>query len=329
MKAVVFNEWGGAEVLGVGECEKPEPQAGQVLIKVASCGLNRADVLFHKGKYYKKPVFPDSRTGKEAAGVVEAVGDGVSFQVGDRVGVLASTLDEATQGCISEYVCAPQEVVVKTPESVSDKDAGGIWMQYFTAYGALNHVVKVQPGQHVVITAASSSVGISAIQLTNMLGGVSIATTTSPHKVDRLKELGATHVIDTKNENYVERAMEITDNKGADIIFDAVAGAMMADHITVVKRMGWIFVYGVLDTSPMDVNAGILVGTNAAIRGYSVRDLYHSPAATAEAVTVISEGLDSGKLNLIIDKHFPMADIQDAQRYMESNQQIGKIIVNP
>lgn len=327
MKAVLFNELGGAEVLGVGECDKPEPQAGQVLIKVASSGLNRADVLFHKGKYYKKPVFP-SRTGKEAAGVVEAVGDGVSFQVGDRVGVLASTLDESTQGCIAEYVCAPQEVVIRTPKSVSDEDAGGIWMQYFTAYGALNHVTHVGPGQYVVITAASSSVGIAAIQLCNLFGAVPIATTTSPHKVDRLKELGATHVVDTKNENYVDRVMDITDKKGADVVFDAVAGAMVADHITVCKPMGWILIYGVLDTSPMNISAGILVGTNAAIRGYSIRALYQDTAATAEAVKTISEGLDSGKLDLI-DKRFPMADIQDAQRYMESNQQIGKIIINP
>lgn len=328
MKAVVFHELGGADVLGVEEWEKQTPGPGEVLIRVTSAGLNRADILFQIGRYYQKPAFP-SRTGKEAAGYVEAVGEGVRYEVGDRVGILASTLNASTQGGMAEYVVAPERFVVRTPESVSDEDAGGIWMQYLTAYGALNGVVNVKSGQHVVITASSSSVGVAAIQLVNRAGGISIATTTSPEKVERLKELGAAHVVNTQNEKYVERVAEITRGNGADVIFDAVTGTMMAEHIEVVKRFGWIFFYGVLDVSPMSVDAGLLIGKNATLRAYSAANLYKDSDAVRAAVDDITQALDSDELSLVIDSRFPMADVQDAILHMQSNQQIGKIVVNP
>ena len=328
MKAAVFHELGGPEVLHVEDWEKESPKAGEVLIKVTSAGLNRADLLFQLGKYYRKPEFP-SRTGKEAAGIVEAVGDGSRYTPGDRVAVLASTLHASSQGGVAEYVVAPDALVVPTPDSVSDEDAGGIWMQYLTAYGALNYVTHIRPGDRVVITASSSSVGLAAIQLTKMLGGIPIATTTSPGKVERLKELGATHVIDTQNEDYVQRVLGITDNQGAEIIFDAVAGAMMDRHIEAVKRFGWIFVYGVLDTTPMTVNAGLMIGKNATLRAYSVGHLYPDTQAVQQAVETIHAGLDSGDLQLHIDRRFPMGEVQEAFRYLLSNQQVGKIVVNP
>lgn len=328
MKAAVFHELGGAEVLGVEEWEKQSPNSGEILIRVTSAGLNRADILFQHGRYYRKPEFP-SRIGKEAGGIVEEVGEGVSYKVGDRVGILASTLNTSSQGGMAEYVIAPEPLVVRTPDSVSDEDAGGIWMQYFTPYGALHKVVNVEQGQHVVITAASSSVGIATIQLVNRAGAISIATTTSPWKVERLKDLGAAHVIDTRNESYVERVNEITNLKGADVIFDAVAGKMMAEHLEVCKPFGWIFVYGMLDVSPMPVDAGIMIGKNVTLRAYNVSELYNDKKAVQSAIRDISDGLDSGDLSMVIDRRFPLADVQDAVRHMESNQQVGKIVINP
>lgn len=328
MKAVVFNELGGPDVLRVEERDKQAPGEGEVLIRVASAGLNRADLLFQIGRYYKKPMLP-SRTGKEAAGVVEAVGEGTSLQVGDRVAILPSAMHESLQGGFAEYVVAPQDVVVKNPDSVSDNLAGGIWMQYLTAWASLNHTVKVREGQHVVITAASSSVGIAAIQLVKMLSGVPIATTTSAGKMDRLAEQGAAHVIDVTREDYVERVREITGGAGVDVVFDAVAGAMMRDHIRACRRGGWILVYGVLDTSPMDVSAGVLIGKAVFIHGHSINALYQDPPALKSAVEGINRGLDEGQLKLIIDRRFPLAEIREAMEYMLSNQQFGKIVVNP
>jgi len=328
MKAVVFESLGGPEVLQIQERDKDTPGEGEVLIRVASAGLNRADVLFQIGRYYKKPVLP-SRTGKEAAGVVEAVGPGVSLQVGDRVAILPSVMHESQQGGFAEYVVAPENVVIKNPDSVPDELAGGIWMQYLTAWAGLNHTVKVQPGQHVVITAASSSVGIAAIQLVNMAGGIPIATTTSAGKVDRLAEQGATHVIDVASENYVERVAEITGGQGVDVVFDAVAGAMMSDHIQVCRRGGWILVYGVLDTTPMDISAGVMIGKAVYIQGHSIRALYDDPPALQSAVEGVNRGLDERQLKLIIDRQFPLSETRAAMEYMLSNQQFGKIVVNP
>jgi NADPH:quinone reductase-like Zn-dependent oxidoreductase len=290
--------------------------------------LNRADLLFQNGRYYKKPILP-SRTGKEAAGVVEAVGPDTSFKTGDRVAILPSAMHESLQGGFAEYVVAPQDIVVPNPAKVPDELAGGIWMQYLTAWAGLGHTVKVRPGQHVVITAASSSVGIAAIQLVKLFGGVPIATTTSASKIDRLKEQGAAHVIDVSREDYVERVREITANEGVDVVFDAVAGAMMRDHIRACKRGGWILVYGVLDTTPMDVNPGVLIGKAVFIHGHSINALYQAPQALRDAVERINRGLDQGELKLVIDRQFPLDQIREALEYMLSNRQFGKIVVNP
>jgi NADPH:quinone reductase-like Zn-dependent oxidoreductase len=187
----------------------------------------------------------------------------------------------------------------------------------------------VKPGQHVVITAASSSVGIAAIGITNALGAVSIATTTSPHKVDALREIGAANVINTKSENYVERVREITGSQGPDVVFDSVAGAMMNDHVRLIKQGGWIFVYGVLDTLPMQVNPGVIIGKGAFLHGHSIMSLYQDPAGVKEAVETVNRWLDEGKLRFIVDRRYPLAEIQAAYSRMQSNEQLGKIIVNP
>lgn len=328
MKAAVFEELGRPDVVRIEEMSPGEPGDGQALIKVTSAGVNRADLLFLAGRYYRKPSFP-SRLGKEAAGSVQAAGPNTSLKVGDRVALLPAALHESQHGGFAEYVVAPETVLIKSPESVADEIAGAIWMSYLTAWGALNHTARVERGQHVVVTAASSSVGTAAIQIVNALGGIPIATTTSADKVNALKELGAPHVIDVNNDDYVAGIRKLTDGRGADLIFDAVAGKMMDQHLRVCKQRGRILVYGVLDLSPMVVNPGVLVGKGAFVHGHSIITLYEDQAALGKAVTTITHWLDEGKFRPVIDRRFPLSDVQQALRYMQSNRQIGKIVVNP
>lgn len=329
MKAAVFEKNGDASVLEVQDIGQPFAEKGEVLIKIASSGMNRAEVLFRQGMYFQKAMFP-SRIGMEAGGVVEEVGEGVTrFKVGDRVATLPAVLNQSTQGSAAEYTSVNENFVVMTPESVGDQDSAAIWMQYLTAWGALNHVTHVKPGNNVVIPAASSSVGVAAIQIVNDLGGNSIATTTSASKVERLKELGAKHVIDVKNEDYEARIKEITGGNKVNIVFDPVAGKMMASHINVAAQGAWIFLYGVLDPSPMSIHPGYLVGKNVKLAGYNVAALLMDPPACQQAVATITDRLNEGKYQLVIDKHFPLGEVADAYRYMESNQQIGKIVLNP
>ena len=162
-----------------------------------------------------------------------------------------------------------------------------------------------------------------------MLGAVAIATTTSANKVARLKAEGASHVIDVRNENYVERVNAITHRGGVDVIFDPVAGPAVHDHVKVCKPDGWLFLYGVLDQAPVRLNPGLLIGKNLTLRGYSVFALLNDPSATEHAVAGITRGLDTGALHLVIDRRFTLEEVREAHRHMESNAQFGKILINP
>ncbi|MGW8370159.1 MAG: zinc-dependent alcohol dehydrogenase family protein [Gammaproteobacteria bacterium] len=328
-KAIFFDRLGGPEVLYLAEFDEPAPGPGEICIRCTSAGLNRAELLFREGKYLRQPDLP-SRSGKEAGGLVEAIGPGVTrFKPGDRVGSLPGVLDESRQGAVACYVTAPERLFVHTPASVADKDAGGIWMQYLTAWGALRFVTECGEGKNIVICAASSSVGLAAIQIANMHGATAIATTTSAGKIDRLREFGAAHVIDVKQENYLDRIRQICHGRGADVIFDPVGGPMLTQHLEACRPEGWYILYGLLDNRDMMLAAGPLIGKNLHLRGYTVFSLLQDERATVAAVKSITNGLDEGKLRLHVDRYFTLEETADAHRHMASNRHFGKIIINP
>lgn len=199
-RIVRFHKIGGPEVLQIDNLEVPPPAAGEVRIKVKALGLNRAESMFRSGKYLEEPKLP-SRLGYEASGLVEAVGSGVSaFKPGDAVSIVPPP-DLGKYGVYGEIATVPAQYVVKHPSSLSFVEAAAAWMQYMTAYGALIDIAQIKIGDYVVITAASSSVGIAAIQLCNMVGATPIATTRKSDKRKALLDAGAAHVIVTEEEN--------------------------------------------------------------------------------------------------------------------------------
>ncbi len=180
-KVVTFNRTGGPEVLEIVDMEVPAPAAGEVQIRVQAIGLNRAEIMYRNGQYVIEPEFP-ARLGYEAAGVVQAVGENVeAFTTGDLVSVIPSFMFNE-YGMYGELVNAPVHAVVKHPENLSFEEAAASWMMYVTAYGALVEYGNLQAGQNVVIRAASSSVGLAAIQIANMLGAKPIALTRTAEK---------------------------------------------------------------------------------------------------------------------------------------------------
>jgi NADPH:quinone reductase-like Zn-dependent oxidoreductase len=328
MKAVVFQSLGGPEVLEIVSRDIPPPGPGEVRVRVTSLGLNRADLLFVQGRYFQRATLP-SRVGMEPAGVVERVGEGVNFQPGDRVGVLPSSFELSAQGGLAEYVTVPARCLVPTPPSLDDRDAAAIWMQYLTVWGALRVTAPVESGNFVVITAASSSVGLAAIECVKMWGAIPIATTTSADKVARLVEHGAAHVINMKTEDYPARIKEITDGQGVHVVFDAVGGPAINEQVRACRQGGAILLYGLLDTRPMDFIPGLLIGKQLRLIGYTVRSLLENRAARERAVSEIGEGIAAGRLRPVIDRRFPLGEVREAFEYMASNRQFGKIIVNP
>ncbi len=195
-KVITFNRTGGPEVLEFVDVQVPAPTAGEVQIRVHAIGINRAEIMYRNGQYVIEPEFP-ARLGYEAAGVVQAVGENVDeFTIGDLVSVIPSFMFNE-YGMYGEVVNAPVHAIVKHPENLSFEEAAASWMMYVTAYGALVEYGNLQAGQNVVIRAASSSVGLAAIQIANMLGANPIALTRTSEKSEMLLKAGAAAVIAT------------------------------------------------------------------------------------------------------------------------------------
>jgi NADPH:quinone reductase-like Zn-dependent oxidoreductase len=324
----MFTGTGDASILRIVDVPPRAPGAGEVRIRVTSAGLNRADANYRAGKYLIRTP-GESRSGFEGAGIVDAVGPGAPFTVGDRVGVLPSSFDVVTEGAAAESMTVPAAVVVRTPGTIDDRDAGAIWMQYLTAWGALVEIAGVGPGDWVVVPAASSSVGIASIQLRGARGAKVIATTTSAEKVEALRRFDPDAIVDTRIEPYVERVQAITGGAGARVIFDPIYGPIVNDHIKAACREGIVFVYGVLDFTPLTLNAGGMLRKQIRLQGYTLGPMLADPARRARAVDVVTRHLEQRDFAPIVDAYFPLDAIQDAHRRLESNRQIGKVVVTP
>lgn len=326
-KIVRFHKIGGPEVLEIETLPLEEPGPGEVRIKVEAFGLNRAEVLFRQGMYLERPKTP-SRIGYEAAGVVDAVGPDVTdVKVGDRVGTIPG-FSMRKYGVYGESAVVPANIVAPYPETLTAEQGAAIWMQYMTAYGALVAIGGLRQEDVVMITAASSSVGLAAIQIVKAMGATAIATTRGIAKKAELLEAGADHVIVTGQEDLARRTREITDGKGARLIFDPVAGSLLEKLAKAAAFGGTIFEYGSLSLEPTSFPLFDALGKGLSIRGYTLFEISHDPEKLARGKQFVYDGLASGAFKPIIARTFKLAEVGDAHRYMESNAQVGKIVVS-
>jgi NADPH:quinone reductase-like Zn-dependent oxidoreductase len=325
-RVVRFHKTGGPEVLQFDEVEVGEPGAGELRLRVHALGLNRAEVMFRSGQYLEEPVLP-ARLGYEAAGTVEAIGEGVSeFAVGDKVSTIPG-FSMNRYGVYGVQAIVPAAMAVKHPASLSWEQAAASWMQYMTAYGALIDVVGIAPGDAVIITAASSSVGLAAIQIANAAGAISIATTRTGAKRDALLGHGAQHVIATEEQDLVAAVKRITGGKGARLIFDPIGGEGVEILAQAAAQHASIILYGALSpqATPFPLFAALAKGLT--LRGYTLFEVVSDPERRAKGRQYVLDGLISGKLKPVIGKTFPFEQIVEAHRFMESNAQVGKIVV--
>jgi NADPH:quinone reductase-like Zn-dependent oxidoreductase len=312
--------------LKIEDISVPPPKAGEIQIRAKAFGLNRAEVMFRTGQYVTEPQFP-AILGYEVSGVIEAIGPGVEgFAIGDKVSVVPCFL-LGEYGLHGELVNAPAFGVVKHPENLSWEEAAATWMMFVTAYGALVDIANVQKGEVVLIRAASSSVGLAAIQIVNMLGGVSVALTRGSSKRDTLLAAGARHVIATEEQDLVAEVMKITNGKGARIAFDPVGGPEVPKILEALSYLGIFFQYGALDASNVQAPVLALLGKDLTIRGYQLFEITKDMKRLEQAKRFVVNGLASGALKPVIAKTFKFDDIVEAYRFMESNTQVGKIVV--
>ncbi len=328
MRAVHFKGTGDPSILTIAEVPVRPPNSDEVQVRVTSAGLNRADANYRAGKYLLRSPGA-SRSGFEGAGIIEAVGTNVALHPGARVGLLPSSFDVVREGTAAETVTVPAAACIPTPATIDDRDAGAIWIQYLTAWGALVEIAAVGPGDWVIVPAASSSVGIAAIQLCRARGARVIATTTSADKVRALERCAPDAIIDTRRESYVDRVMEVTHNEGARVVFDPIFGPIVNDHIRACRPEAIVFVHGVLDFTPLELRAGGMLRKQIRLQGYTFGPLLADRERRERAISGITTHLEAGDFAPIIDSYFPLARIQDAHRHLESNRQIGKIVVLP
>jgi NADPH:quinone reductase len=325
-RIVRFHEIGAPEVLKIEDVDVPPPGPGEIALEVKALGLNRAESMFRSGHYIEEPVFP-ARLGYEAAGVVSAVGSGVTnVAVGDAVSIVPP-LSITRWGAYGEVATVPAELAVKHPASLSWAEAAAIWMQNVTAWGALIDLAKLRAGDAVIITAASSSVGLAAIQIAKGVGATSIATTRTRAKQDALLGFGADHVIVTQEEDLPARVSEITGGMGARVAFDPVAGPGIQRLAEALSGDGILIEYGALSADPTPLPLFPVIGKMLTVHGYQYKQIVRDPQRLEKAKRFILDGLATGDIKPVIAKLFPLEQIVDAHRYLESNQQFGKIVV--
>jgi len=325
-RIIRFHRTGGPEVLQIDDLDIGQPKAGEIKIRVRALGLNRAEAMFRSGAYLEMPNLP-AKLGYEAAGEVQAIGVGVEgFSIGDAVSTIpAFSMNQ--YGVYGDTAIVPAHAVAKHPAKLSWVEAAAIWMQYLTAYGALVEIAGLARGEAVVITAASSSVGLAAIQIVNSLGGISIAATRTNAKGDALRKAGAQHVIATQEQDLAKEVMRLTAGKGARVAFDPVGGRGVDGLAAAMGEGGTIFLYGALAAEPTPFPLFAALSKNLVVRGYTLFSVVSKPESLERGKRFVIDGLGAGRLAPVIARTFSLNEIVEAHRYLESNQQVGKVVV--
>ena len=325
-RIIKFAKAGGPEVLEFIEMQVPAPGPHEIRIKVKAIGINRAESMWRHDKYVEAVKFP-AGLGYDAAGIVDAVGKDVTgFAVGDHVSTIpAFSLNKYfTYG---EVILAPDHAVVKHPESLSFVEAASVWMMFITAYGALIFDAQVKAGDFVIIPAASSSVGLAAIQIANHAGATPIALTRTSDKTKRLHEAGAAHVVATQEQDIVAEVMRITNGHGARVAFDPVGGPDLAKLIAALTNEGIVYIYGALSEDDTPIPVLEMIRKMTIVKGYSIRLVTGDEVRRKAAVDYVTNGLASGALKPVIDRIFKFDDMVEVHRYLENSGQFGKIVV--
>lgn len=323
MRAVVIREPGGPEVLEVRQVPLPEPGAGEVRVRVAASGLNRADLLQRRGRYPVPPGYPEDIPGLELAGTVDAVGEGVTeWSRGDAVmGILGG-------GGYAEYALSPAATLVAVPEGMGPGVAGAIPEVFMTAYDAVFLQESLVQGETLLVHAVGSGVGTAAVQLARRVGAEVIGTSRTPEKLERAREVGLEHAV-LAEEDWPQQVLDLTGGRGVDVILDLVGGPYLPGNQRVIAERGRHVVVGVPGGSDASISLRALMGRRASIRGtvLRARPLDEKEALARAFEKAVLPGFAAQELRPVIDRTFPAAEVAEAHRYMEENRNFGKILL--
>ncbi len=325
-RSIRIHEFGDASVLRIENVEIGEPGNGEVRLRIQAIGLNRTEITLRSGRSPAKPPLPTG-LGFEAAGVIEALGPDVTgFAVGDRV-ALVPAYGAAEYALYGEAAIAPARALVAIPDHVSATEAAATWAAYGTAWGGLVEVGALRLGQSVLINAASSSVGLAAIQTARRLGAHPLALTRSAAKAESLRHLGASAVIVTTAQDVVAEIRAVTGGRGAELVFDPVGGPDFATLTQATAAGGTLVLYGALDPRPTIVPPFEILARDLTIRGLALTALTRNDGQLAALKQFVGSGLAEGALRPTVARIFAFDRIAEAHRFMEAGEQVGKIVV--
>ena len=323
MKAIVFDQVGGPEVLALADVPKPQVRSGGVLIKSHAIGVNFADTRFRQG-LYTVPAKPPDTPGMEAAGVIEAVGAGVTnLRPGMRVAAFTSK-------AYAEYCLSPSFMVVPLPDSVSFNDGAAFLIQVLTAYHLLHTVDSTGPGRTVLVHSAAGGVGLAAVQLAKAAGARVFGTVSSDDKVALAKSSGADAIINYTRDKFADEVLRLTDGRGVDLILDAVGKPTFEEGLRCLAPFGHLALYGRSGGATDPLNVATLSPKSVKVSGFSLPTITRNfPDKTRESAERCFALLREGKLKLHIGKIFTLAEAAEAHRYLESRQSTGKLLLIP
>jgi putative PIG3 family NAD(P)H quinone oxidoreductase len=324
LRAVVVAAPGGPEQLHVEDVPDPEVRDGEIVVRVAGAGINRADLLQRQG-FYPPPAGASDILGLETSGVVAALGPGVdAFAPGDKVMVLVEG------GGYAELVAVRATQAVRVPDNIDLIDAGGIPEVFITAHDALFTRGGLRDGETVLVHGGGGGVGTAAIQLAHAHGCRVIATAGSAEKLDRCTALGADFGINYRTEDFVARTRELTDGHGADVVLDIMGASYLGRNIDVVAVDGRIAVIGMQGGTHTDIDLGAMMRRRISLISTALRS---RPAAQKAAIVAafaadVVPALAAGELQPVVDRVLPLTEAGEAHRLIEAGKVVGKVVLD-
>jgi NADPH2:quinone reductase len=320
MKAIRVHEFGGLDVVKFEDVPTPKPAAGQVLVRIHAAGVNPYDTYMRAGTYAVKPPLPYT-PGSDAAGVIEALGEGVKkVKPGDRV-YTAKTIS----GAYAEYALALEQQVHALPEKISFTQGACVWVPYGTAYFALHHSAQARPPETVLVHGASGGVGSAAVQLGRAVGLTVFGTAGTQKGIDLVKREGTHQVFDHSKAGYHEEILKATGGRGVDVILEMLANVNLATDLKLLATNGRVIIIG--NRGEITINPRDLMARRASARGFTLWAV--TPGEEAEIHAGLIAGLENGTLRPIVGKQLPLAEAARAHKEILEPGAAGKIVLIP
>jgi NADPH:quinone reductase len=320
MKAILVREFGGPEVLKLEEVPTPKPAGGQVSVKVRAVGVNPYDTYMRAGTYAIKPPLPYT-PGSDAAGLVEAVGEGVKkVKPGDRV-YTAKTLT----GAYAEFTLALEDQVHPLPDKISFPQGAGVWVPYGTAYFALHRSAEARASETVLVHGASGGVGTAAVQMARAMGLNVFGTAGTQKGSDLVRREGAHQVFLHNQAGYQEEILKATGGRGVDIVLEMLANVNLAHDLKMLAQRGRVIVIG--NRGEITINPRDLMGRRGSIRAFTLWAT--TPEEEREIHAGLYAGLDNGSLRPIVGKELPLAEAARAHKEILESGAAGQIVLTP